>query len=113
MEKTPLIDSMVELLKSSLDAHGEQHDIAADADAPLIGGAAVLSSLALVSYVLDVEAHIDSEFGMPVTLVNEDALSRSKSPFRTVRSLAEYVLELAGVADAEEDPGLEPRVARA
>jgi len=100
MDRAKLIDEMTGLLKAAVDAQGEQHEMQVASDSDLVGAEAVLSSLALVTYILDLEAFLDSERGLQVTLVNENALSRSQSPFRTVETLADYVLELAGV-----DPG--------
>lgn len=114
MDRAKLIESMTGLLVTAVDAQGEQHDMEVVSDSSLVGADAVLSSLALVTYILDLEAYLDSEEGLQVTLVNEDALSRSQSPFRTVETLADYVLELAGVepeAQGEVEP--ERRVAQA
>ena len=38
-----------------------------------------------------------------MTLVSEEALSRSKSPFQTCESLTEYILELAGAPPSADD----------
>ena len=107
MDRGELIQRMVGLLEAALDAQGEEHVMKAEADSPLVGGEAVLSSLALVSYILDVETFVDEEHDLQITLVNEQALSRRNSPFRTVETLADYVLELAGVEVAPE--GVEER----
>ena len=88
---------MVEMLQLTLDAHildqgGEA--VRATADLPLIGEDASLSSMALVSYIADVESTLTENYNLTLTLVSEKALSRKKSPFRTVNALADYVLEL-------------------
>lgn len=110
MDRATLIESMTGLLKAAVDAQGEQHQMDVLPDSALVGAEAVLSSLALVTYILDVEAFLDSDHGTQVTLVNEDALSRSKSPFRTVETLADYILELSGGAAEGTEP--ERRVAQ-
>ncbi len=96
---------MVELLRAALDAEGGQHQIEPTASTPLLGRDAVLGSLALVTYVLDVESLLGS-WGIHLTLANEAALSRRKSPFRTVQTLADYAIEQAELA---MDPELEGR----
>ena len=104
MDRETLIARMVELLVAALDAEGERHEMQAAPDSPLVGGDAVLSSLALVTYILDVESWAADEHDIHITLVNEQALSRRNSPFRTVETLADYVAELAGIgAAAAED----------
>ena len=107
MDRATLIESMTGLLKAAVDAQGEQHEMEVLSDSPLVGGDTVLSSLALVTYILDVEAMLDTDHGQQVTLVNEQALSRSQSPFRTVETLADYILELTGVQPQPAE-GVEP-----
>ena len=50
----------------------------------------------LVSFIADLETTLASDYGLNLTLVSEQALSRSKSPFRSVDALADYILELTG-----------------
>jgi len=95
---------MVGLLQQTLDAHlldqgGEA--VPATADLPLIGEDAAVSSMALVTYIADVESTLMENYDLTLTLVSERALSRKKSPFRSVNALADYVLELVGTP-AEE-----------
>jgi acyl carrier protein len=64
--------------------------IAATAETALMGKGAVLDSLHLVNLIVAVEARIDEEFGVTVTLADERAMSQKSSPFRTVTTFAEY-----------------------
>lgn len=61
---------------------------------PLFGTGAALDSLGLVSLIIAVEQKVEEETGKQLRLVNEKAMSRKNSPFRTLASLAEYVNEL-------------------
>ena len=97
MDRQAIVDVMVGMLQQTLDSHlldqgGEA--VRATADLPLIGEEAAVSSMALVSYIADVESTLMESFNLTVTLVSERALSRKKSPFRNVNALADYVLEL-------------------
>jgi acyl carrier protein len=65
---------------------------------PLLGDAAPLDSMELVAFVADVEAAVEEQYGRPVVLADERALSRNRSPFRSLAALAEYVGELLGPA---------------
>jgi len=62
---------------------------------PLVGPGSVLDSMALVTLLLDVEQRLEEQAGVSVTLMNEQALSRRHSPFRTIGSLADYIVELS------------------
>ncbi len=88
---------MIGMLQQTLDAHildGGGEAVRASADLPLIGEDAAVSSMALVSYIADVESTLMEDYNLTLTLVSERALSRKKSPFRTINALADYVFEL-------------------
>jgi acyl carrier protein len=63
-------------------------------DVSLFGRDGNLDSLGLVTFLVAVEGRIEEETGRTVRLVSEKAMSRKHSPFRTVKSLAQYVEEL-------------------
>ncbi len=60
---------------------------------PLFGREGRLDSLGLVNFVISLEQNIAEEFGVAVTLADEKALSRETSPFLTVDSLSDYIVE--------------------
>ena len=60
----------------------------------IFGGGAALDSLGLVNFLADLEYRIAEEFGREIVLASEQAMSRSRSPFRDVAALTEYVVEL-------------------
>jgi hypothetical protein len=95
LQRAALIERMLGLLRDTLIDLGVEEgidDIASTS--PLIGTGTVITSLGLVSVIADVEMSLAEEDGLELTLVSEDALSRSSSPFRTIEALADYVLEL-------------------
>jgi acyl carrier protein len=67
-----------------------------EAGTVLFGARASLDSLGLVSLISDVETTLNLEHGLDVCLADDRALSRPVSPYATVASLRDYVLELAG-----------------
>jgi hypothetical protein len=97
MDRDTLIGTMTDLLRMTIVTQGGEEIVLAH-DSPLLGPNAIVTSLGLVSFIMDVEATLADEHGVEVTLVNEAALSRSRSPFRSVEALADYVLELTGAA---------------
>jgi len=97
--KQAIVDLMLAMLQQTLDAHLLDEGgaaVVATPDLALIGEEAAVSSMALVSFIADVESTLAEEHDLAITLVSEQALSRKKSPFRNVDALAEYVVELAG-----------------
>lgn len=53
-----------------------------------------LDSLAFVTFVISLEGEIQQRFGKTVTLANEQAMKRVESPFRSVQTLGDYIVEL-------------------
>jgi acyl carrier protein len=60
----------------------------------LIGHEAVLDSMGLVSLLLDVEQSILDQFDVVIIIADERAMSQKRSPFRSVETLTDYVLQL-------------------
>lgn len=68
-----------------------------DAETRLLGSGSGIDSLDIVNIVVVLEDKVEEEYGESITIANEDAMSRSKSPFVNVESLAKYVHELASI----------------
>lgn len=60
----------------------------------LYGTNGTLDSLALVSFITDLEEIISEEFDKDIVLADEKAMSATTSPFRNVDSLSNYILSL-------------------
>src|SRR4051812_28514853 len=60
----------------------------------LFGHGANLDSFELVGLVLTVESKIAEELGVVVTLADEKAMSQRSSPFRTVGTMADYIVKV-------------------
>ncbi|PAF45176.1 acyl carrier protein [Helicobacter sp. 11S02596-1] len=60
----------------------------------IYGGGGSLDSLALVSFISDLEESISDELGIDITLADEKAMSQRNSPFKDVQSLCAYIEEL-------------------
>lgn len=58
----------------------------------LYGPEGLLDSLGLVRLIIAVETAIADEFDVHVTLADERAISQRSSPFRTVGTLADYIV---------------------
>ena len=102
MKKQELLDMMTGILQGALDEQRQEEGndsahVQATAQLPLIGDGAAVTSIGLVSFISDVESTIEEVHKITLTLVNEQALSRKHSPFRTIDTLADYILELAAV----------------
>ena len=87
---------LVELVKECLREVSDRDGFALpplDAQTELFGTVGFLDSSALVMLVTLVEEAIDTQFSVTVSLADERAMSRARSPFQTIASLAEYARE--------------------
>lgn len=55
-----------------------------------------LDSFGMATLVIELEALIEERYGKSVSLVGEKMFSIDNSPFRTVGTLADFILELVG-----------------
>ena len=63
-------------------------------DTVLFGSSGGLDSLDLVNLIIGVEEEIGDAFDSEIALADESAMSEENSPYRTVKTLAEYILKL-------------------
>jgi len=60
----------------------------------LFGTGSRLDSLQLVSLITDVEVALNTTYGLELSLADDRALERAESPYTSVATLRDYVLEL-------------------
>ncbi|HEY3383787.1 MAG TPA: acyl carrier protein [Vicinamibacterales bacterium] len=65
--------------------------------ARIFGRGSALDSMGLVTLLLDVEEALGTA-GQDITLTDDRAMSQSRSPFRSVPALVEYIAVLLGEA---------------
>ncbi|HEX4796140.1 MAG TPA: hypothetical protein VH370_20290 [Humisphaera sp.] len=91
--------SVLELIYATIDEVNQtrppDRQVQKRPETALFGSASILDSLGLVNVIVGVEQRIAEQFGIAVTLADEKAMSQRNSPFRTIDTLADYVLSLA------------------
>ena len=60
----------------------------------LFGSGSMLDSMSLVNLITAIEERIEYEKDVYLTLADENAMSMTDSPFRSVASLADYITHL-------------------
>jgi acyl carrier protein len=93
-EVEALVIESVQLLADDFDLAELQQPSVASA---LYSNKGVLDSMALVNLIADVEDAVLEKFGLAITLADENAMSARHSPFLTVKTLVQAVLERIGV----------------
>ena len=86
---------VLEALRNANLARDAEAQLQVTPEAPIFGPASPLDSLGLVALLFDIEEGL-ATLGCPVLLSDERAMSQKRSPFRSVPSLVEYVVSVAG-----------------
>lgn len=90
-------DEVLEVLRAATDAFnagGGEKQLTFAPETPLFGQGSPLDSLDLVLFLVEVEGLLAERFGLERPLSDDRAMSQQRSPFRTMETLAEYILSL-------------------
>jgi acyl carrier protein len=89
------VEAVIYQAIAALNVEREPDDqIPAAPETALFGVDAVLDSLQFVSLVTDVETSLNVDHGLDISLADDRAMSRPQSPYDTVATLRDYVMEL-------------------
>ena len=61
----------------------------------LIGSNSIFDSIELVSFIVETEQFLEDNYDIQVQLASESAMSRRRSPFISLNSLKEYIIEIS------------------
>ena len=89
IDKKSIVENIISEVSNSI--YTDNEEIVINENSVIYGDNSQLDSLELVSLIVAVEQNIEDEFGISITLADERAMSQENSPFRSVRSLADYV----------------------
>lgn len=85
---------ILEVLRDVASRSEHPDPSAVTATSRLIGGRAVVDSVALVELIQAVEKELERRYAVRVDLTADTHLSRQRSPFLSVSTLAEYLDEI-------------------
>jgi acyl carrier protein len=90
MERREVIDIICQVVR---EVPGAPENV--DENTRLFGSEGFLDSLKLVNVVLDTEQQINDSYNLAISLADDRSVSQKRSPFRSVASLADYILTVA------------------
>lgn len=91
MEISEIRNIVVGCLKGYLRSQGIDQ-VKVNANTRLLGPDSVVDSIGLVNVIIDVESTF-ADKGIELSLTSGEAMSRKKSPFREVSTLADFIVE--------------------
>lgn len=74
----------------------ENEKISYNEEVRLIGKSAALDSMAFVTLITIIEELIEDELNRTIEIVSDKAFSREHSPFYSMKSLTDFIVELLG-----------------
>jgi len=92
--KTKIENIIINILKEFNEELEDKRLQNPTAKTKLYGTNGTLDSLALVSFITDLEEVTSEEFDKDIVLADEKAMSATTSPFRNVESLTLYIEQL-------------------
>lgn len=92
IDKQLVVELLFKCIDKLNDVNGTR--LEKDIQTALMGLDSELDSIDFVSFIIDVEHDILMSFGKTISLTAEKAMSRKNSPFKTIDSLADYIIEL-------------------
>jgi acyl carrier protein len=91
---TAIAEAIYRALSALNEERNADEQIIINDETCLFGEGSVLDSLSLVSVIVDLETIVSDEFGKPISLTDDRAMSRNPVPFVNVKALKSYLLEL-------------------
>jgi D-alanine--poly(phosphoribitol) ligase subunit 2 len=97
-------DEIVREIYNAIDAFADSSgvNLNKDLETRLYGKNSKLDSLGLVSLIVAVEELLEEKFETIITIADERAISQKESPFRTVSTLADYIVMLVEESSSEQ-----------
>jgi len=101
MIKVPHADQVVSVIFEAIDEVNQllptEQQLEKSVDTLLHDRSGKLDSLGLVNFSVAAEQKVEEKFGAYITLSDEEVITQQDSPFKTVRTLADYIVSLLKV----------------
>ena len=94
MNKLELEKSLLSTLNEFIKENEIETDEIVDVNTRLIGSSSILDSIELVTFIVEAEEFLDEKYDVHIQLASERAMSKRTSPFISIRTLTDYILEI-------------------
>ena len=93
-QESAVLKTIYQALRTLNEERAADQQLTIGLETCLFGEGSALDSLSLVSVIVDLETAVSDEFGKPVSLTDDKAMSRDPVPFTNVAALKSYIVEL-------------------
>ena len=98
MTNSDIQQIILDAIEMANNAREDDNQIPASAETELYGTGGQLDSMGLVSFLVDIEESFQDN-DINISLSDERAMSQTRSPFRNVQSLTDYIAALIKEAE--------------
>lgn len=95
-----ILDALKEGIDDTAEESRKLKISEASSETRLFGGGGLLDSMGVVILLSDLEEQLDEKYNVMMSLASDSTMSKTRSPFRTVKSLAKYII--VAVEDEKE-----------
>jgi acyl carrier protein len=92
--KTSIVETIINVLSDLVDTLPDDQKFEPNLNTILFGTGSTIDSLTLVSFIVDLESLLSEKYSQSISLTDDRAMTREKSPFNSVNDLAEYIEEI-------------------
>jgi acyl carrier protein len=97
MRRSDIEEVVLSALRNTNLARDPDNQLTVSPEAPIYGPDSALDSLGLVALIIDIEEGLGNR-GLDVVLTDAHAMSQTRSPFRDVPALVNYLCDLCAQA---------------
>ena len=94
MTKQEITDIVIKQVEQLNDTLPDNQKFTVNKDTILFGNGSSIDSLSLVSIIVDLEMLFSNDHNHDISLTDDKAMARPKSPFTNITTLADYIFEL-------------------
>jgi len=94
MKKEKILEIVISVVKSLVETLPENQKFEVDQNTILFGKGSNIDSLSLVSIIVDLETTFSVDYDFDISLTDDRAMLREKSPFESILVMVEYIFEL-------------------
>jgi acyl carrier protein len=95
MNKEKVLEVVIENVKNLIDTYPIDQQFEINEDTILFGNESLIDSLSLVTVIVDLETAFANDYDKEISLTDDRAMTRKISPFDTINTLVEYIVELS------------------
>lgn len=94
IERQAALDLVLACLRAAVELDGGD-PAAVGPETTIVGQGAIITSIGVVTLIVDIEQRLEAEHELALTLASDRAMSQRSSPFRDARTLADHILATA------------------